>query len=99
MADAQRRAVENHRRRMRERGLGRFEVQGLDSDRGLIRAIAKRLARNDAATAELRARIEATVGPPQDQRGGILRALRRSPLVGAELRFERETTQGRDIDL
>ncbi len=99
MADAQRRAVENHRRRLREQGLGRFEVRGLDSDKGLIRAIAKRLAHGDAVSAHLRSQIEATVGPPPDARGGILNALRRSPVVGADLDFTRETTSGREIDL
>lgn len=101
MADAQRRAVENNRRRLREQGLDRFEVRGLDSDKALLRAVAKRLARNDEAGARLRADIEARVSPSPDQRGGILRALRQSPLVGADLDLDldRETTAGRDVDL
>jgi len=33
------------------------------------------------------------------QRGHILAALRRSPLVGADLRIERERDGGRDIEL
>jgi len=99
MADAQRRAVENNRRRLRERGLDRFEVRGLESDKALLRAVARRLARNDAAGARLRAEIMAQVSPAQDQRGGVLRALRQSPLVGADLNLDRETTAGRDVDL
>jgi hypothetical protein len=97
MADAQRRAVANHRRRLRARGLDRFEVRGLGADRELLRAVAKRLAQADAAAGELRARIEASIGPPVAERGGILEALRRSPLVGAELDLERETGAGRDV--
>jgi hypothetical protein len=99
MADAQRRAVENHRRRLRERGLGRFEVRGLETDKALLRALAKRLAQADAASGELRAAIEAGVNPRPQKRGGILRALRRSPLVGADLDLRREVTSGRDVDL
>ena len=99
MADAQRRAVENHRRRLRERGLGRFEVRGLETDKDLLRAIARRLADGDAASGDLRAAIEARVSDKAEQRGGILRALRRSPLVDADLDLERESGGGRDIDL
>lgn len=99
MTDAQRRAVENDRRRLREQGLDRFEVRGLESDKALLRAVAKRLARNDEAGARLRADIQAQVSPSGDQRGGILRALRRSPLVGVDLELDRETTSGRDLDL
>ena len=52
--EAQRRAVRNHRRRMRDAGLDRFEVRGLLSDKALLRAIAKRLARGDLAAGKLR---------------------------------------------
>lgn len=98
MADAQRRAVENHRRRQRERGVGRFEVRGLEADKELLRAVARRLAEGGAASGELRTTIEAQVSPPATERGGILRALRQSPLVGAHLEVEREVGGGRDID-
>jgi hypothetical protein len=37
-------------------------------------------------------------GAPQT-RGGVLAALRRSPLVGADLEVTRETTPGRNVDL
>ena len=41
---SQRRAIEAHRRRLAERGLGRFEVRGLEADKDLIRGLARRLA-------------------------------------------------------
>jgi hypothetical protein len=63
--EAQRRAVENHRRRMRALGLDRFEVRGLMRDKVLLRAVAKRLARGDIASGKLRVIIEAVVAPPQ----------------------------------
>jgi hypothetical protein len=62
--EAQRRAVENNRRRMREQGLDRFEVRGLTRDKALLRAVAKRLARGDTASGKLRIIIEAVVAPP-----------------------------------
>lgn len=69
------------------------------SDKALLRAAAKRLARGDASARELRAKLEAGLRPPEEGRGGVLRALLRSPLVGADLEFERESGAGRDVDL
>ena len=64
--EAQRRAVESHRKRMRLKGLDRFEVRGLTRDKALLRAVAKRLARGDEASGKLRIIIEAVVErPPQ----------------------------------
>ncbi|HYB57843.1 MAG TPA: hypothetical protein VEK12_16910 [Alphaproteobacteria bacterium] len=96
---SQRRAVAAHRRRLAERGLSRYEVRGLEADKGLIRALAKRLGTGDEKAARLRAELaeKAIAEPPR--RGGILAALRRSPLVGAELNLERETGHGRDSGL
>jgi hypothetical protein len=79
--------------------MDRFEVRGLTVDRGLLRAVAKRLAQGDAGAKELRARIEASVGAPAQELGGILAALRRSPLVGANLDVQRESGEGRDVAL
>jgi hypothetical protein len=62
--EAQRRAVANYRRRMREHGLDRFEVRGLPQDKALMRAVAMRLARGDAASGKLRMIIQAVVTPP-----------------------------------
>ena len=99
MSISQKRAVENHRRRMRERGLARYEVRGLEKDKGLVREFAKRLAANDAEAERLR---EAVTKTPADwPRTGkdIWDALRRSPLVGADLNLERELVPPRDVDL
>ena len=48
MNELQKRAVDNHRRRLRERGMARYEVRGLESDKALVRRLATRLAENDA---------------------------------------------------
>jgi hypothetical protein len=99
-SNSQRRAVEAHRRRLAERGLERFEVRGLEADKQLIRGIARRLATNDAEAGALRAELARRVagGEPQPA-GGILAALRRSPLVGADLDLTRDETPGRDAGL
>ena len=97
---SQRRALEAHRRRLAEHGLGRFEVRGLDTDKALIRGLARRLAANDAAAGALRADLVRRIDRDEAPRvGGILAALRRSPLVGADIDLSREETPGRDAGL
>lgn len=99
-SSSQRRAIEAHRRRLAERGLGRFEVRGLDADKDLIRGIARRLAANDEAARTLRADLAQRINDGAPPRvGGVLAALRRSPLVGADLELAREETPGRDTGL
>lgn len=95
----QKRALESHRQRMRERGLGRFEVRGLDSDKELIRALAKRLAAKGSEAAALRTEMAKRITGQADKKGGVLAALRRSPLVGADLDLRRDASHGRDVDL
>ncbi len=96
---SQKRALDNYRRRLNERGMARFEVLGLDRDRDLIRSLAKRLAQGDADADQLRARLAGSVAGEPPPKGGILAALRRSPLVGAAIEVARERSTGRDIDL
>jgi hypothetical protein len=96
---AQKRALKNYRQRLSDKGLARFEVLGLDSDRELIRSLAKRLARNDGAAARLRADVLRSITGEPPPKGGILAALRQSPLVGAELDLTRDITSGRNVDL
>ncbi len=79
--------------------MARFEVLGLDADRLLIRSLAKILAENDADAARIRAMVSRTVTGEKPKKGGILAALRRSPLVGADLAVTRTVTKGRKIDL
>ncbi len=94
----QNRALKNYRKRLTQRGLARFEVLGLDKDRELIRSIAKRLADNGPDAAPIRATICQVVSADQSKKGGILAALRRSPLVGADLNLRRPRIAGRRID-
>jgi hypothetical protein len=44
MGSSQKRAIQNDRSRLSERRLSRFEVPGRETDRDLIRSLARRLA-------------------------------------------------------
>ena len=100
MAQAsQKRAVANHRRRLAERGISRYEVRGLAKDKELVRKLAKRLAADDTDAARLRTQMLNQVVDEPPRRGGIWAALRRSPLVGANLDLEREVVPPRELDL
>lgn len=84
-------------RSQRARGLVRFAVVGRDTDRGLIQSFAKLLAEDTPQASELRATVSRSVagGPSPGggiTSGGILAALRRSPMVGADL----DLTRARD---
>ena len=82
---AQKRALANYRHRLSERGMARFEILGLDADRELIRALARRLAEGDGEADRIRVAITRAIAGQGPKKGGILDALRRSPLVGADL--------------
>lgn len=96
---AQKRALRNYRHRLSERGMSRFDVLGLDTDRVLIRSLAKRLAESDPAAAELRIELAKAIKDEVSNKGGVLAALRRSPLVGADLKLAHPRGTGRKIKL
>jgi hypothetical protein len=96
---AQKRALRNYRARLVKRGMARFEVLGLDADRDLIRSLAKRLAEDDPDALRIRVALSRTISGEPPRKGGILAALRRSPLVGADLDLARSHEGGRKVDL
>lgn len=96
---AQKRALRNYRSRLADRGMARFEVLGLDTDRDLLRSLARRLAENDADAARIRESLRSSIVGERPRQGGILAALRRSPLVGADLDLTRSKEPGRQVDL
>jgi hypothetical protein len=97
---AQTNALKNYRRRLAQRGLGRFEVKGLLADRTLIRALAQRLAEDNSDTSQnLRTSLARSISPKPPRKGHILAALLGSPLAGTDLNLTREETTGRVIDL
>jgi len=99
MSDSQKRAIQNYRSRLSARGLTRYEVMGLGGDRNLIRSLARRLAEEGPAAAQLRAVVSQTITGTPPKKGGILAALRRSPLVGADLNLRRSPEEGRKVEI
>lgn len=96
---AQKRAMENYRARLTQRGVRRFEVMALESDRELIRSLARHLSEEGPEAEQARQAIKALVAGEPPKFGGILSALRRSPLVGADLELSRPREEGRRVDL
>jgi hypothetical protein len=99
MGAAQNRAIRNYRRRLSKRGLARFEVLGREGDRELIRSLARRLAEDDPEASRLRVSVSKSLAGEPRRKGGILAALRRSPLVGIDLNLARPREEGRDVDI
>lgn len=97
MGSSQKRAIQAYRARLGERGLARFEVLGRDADRDLIRSLARRLAEEGPDGLRLRAAVSQTMSGEPPKKGGVLAALRRSPLVGADLDLTRPREQGRKV--
>lgn len=99
METSQKRAIRNYRSRLNDRGLARFEVLGREGDRDLIRTLARRLAEGGPEATELRAAVSKSVAGEPPKQGGVLAALRRSPLVGANLDLKRPRIKARKIDI
>ena len=99
MGSSQKRAIQNYRSRLGERGLARFEVLGRDADRDLIRSLARRLAEDGPESSRLRAAVSQAIAHEPPQKGGILAAFRRSPLVGADLDLTRPREAGRKVEI
>lgn len=96
---SQKRAIENYRTRLRKRGITRFEVIGLGTDRELIRSLAKRLTENDPAARRIRSEVSQTIAGSPQKKGGLLAVLRLPRMAGLELEIERPFETGRKIDL
>jgi hypothetical protein len=96
---AQKRALENYRSRLIERGIVRFELQALQTNRDLIRTLARKLTEDSPDAGPLRRAIQQAVSGEPPKSGGILGALRSSPLVGADLDLTRAREEGRDVEL
>ncbi len=95
MTVAQKRAVHNHRRRLREKGLFRVEVQASEADKALIQKVAKLLRGDPDRAAETRRRLLQILGevPPP----GLKALLESAPLEGVDLTRIRDL--GRDVEL
>ncbi|WP_420965495.1 hypothetical protein [Bradyrhizobium sp. B120] len=96
---AQKRALANYRTRLTKRGIARFEIQALDADRDLLRSLARKLTEDGPEAGQLRRTIRQAVAGEPPKAGGILAALRRSPMVGTDLGLSRPREEGRKVDL
>lgn len=96
---SQRRAIDSYRKRLTERGMTRFEVIGRYDDRELIRAVAKRLAEGGVDADRLRVAVNRSISGEPPRKGGIVKALLASPLVGSELDLTRPREEGRKVDM
>ena len=96
---SQARAIKKYRRRLAERGLVRFEVVGRDVDRAVVRLFAKCLAEGGEEAQSLRAAVGQAAAADLPRKGGILDALLRSPLVGADAIAARLRVSGREVQL
>jgi hypothetical protein len=99
MGDSQKRALQKYRSRLDARGLARFEVLGRAGDRALLRSLARRLAEGGAEAARIQAEVTRMIAEAPPKTGGIVAALRRSPLVGVELDLSRPRVAARRVDL
>lgn len=95
---AQTRAIKTYRRKLSEGGLVRFEVVGREHDRDLIRKLARLLSEETAEARAVRDDVSRALGEKKPT-GGILAALRRSPLVEADINLDRPKLSGREIEL
>ena len=96
---AKQHAAGNDRERRAQHGIKRFAVMAPETDRSLIRALASRLAEDGPKAEHARATVRALIADEPSARGGILAALRRSPLVGADLDLSRPRIEGRKVAL
>ena len=97
MSNSQKRAIQTYRTRLSERGLARFEVLGRAADRDLIRSLARQLAEDGPDAQRLRNVVSTSIAGEPPKKGGILAALLRSPLVGADLDTTRSKEHGRKV--
>ncbi len=95
MSTAQKKALRKHRRRLRDQGLVRLEVQASEADAPLIRALARALLNEPEKAALLRRQLRATMGRPEGE--GLKALLAAAPLEGIEISRSRDL--GRVIDL
>ncbi len=91
--------VARHRGRVAAGGSKRVEVTVPSSDAGLVKAIAGALRSGGRDAERIREALEPIVSSAKAATGPDLVAFfRRSPLVGADLKVERDGSTGRSVD-
>jgi hypothetical protein len=93
------RRVAKHRQRLMRTGTRRIEVSVPEGDTQLVRAVAKTLRSGGEAARSARAAIAPLVDAKTARTGKDLVAFfRSSPLVGIDLKIERDRSPGRKVD-
>ena len=95
MTPAQKKAVEQHRKRQERKGFVRVEVNVPDSDRDLIRQTAANLRAGGDIAEQTRLALSSVFNPYEGM--NLRELLENSPL--GELDLERSKETWRDIDL
>lgn len=95
MTPAQKKAVEQHRKRQERKGFVRVEVNVPDSDRDLIRQTAANLRAGGDIAEQTRLALSSVLNPYEGM--NLKELLENSPL--GELELERSKETWRDIDL
>ncbi len=96
---AQRKALQTYREKLVKRGLIRFELMAPESDRSLLREVAASLTQGGAEADKIRTELKNLCSDHAPSKGGVISALRKSPLVGAKLKIERLKEVGRKVNL
>ena len=92
--------IARHRRQVAANGSKRVEVTVPSGDAAFIKTIASALRAGGKDAQRIKEAIEPLVSPPKAKTGPELIAfLRQSPLAGADLEIERDTSKGRSADL
>jgi hypothetical protein len=92
--------VQQHRGRLTASGLRRMEVAVPATDVPLLRRVAALLRSGGQRAERLREQLAPTVGTAPAESGEQLVAFfRASPLVGEDIRAERDRSPGRAVDL
>jgi hypothetical protein len=97
---SQKRAVKNYRSRLGRRGMARFEIVARDTDRNLIRSLAKRLAEDGPEAERIRAADSRTMADELPGKGRDIGRV--APLTAGRRRSgiqppKRTWTQGRSM--
>lgn len=94
MSASQDKAVRDHRRRLKERGLNRVEVHAIEADAALIRQLAKILREDDERAQLVRTQLDELIA---ERPSGLKALLAAAPLDGILITRSRES--GRAIEL
>ena len=94
MSASQDKAVRDHRRRLKERGLKRVEIHAAEADAALIRHLAKILREDDERAELVRTRLDDLIA---ERPAGLKTLLAAAPLEG--IRITRSRDSGRTVEL